>query len=893
MTDSNIATTFPNLRFWGIAETLYGLVFAALIAVFVPWKAPALNTILCAYSALCVFGGAGLFIQKRWGWRCSVTVAFLGFLLCILIATGLVTSWSYLRGIFGDFGRGASIGALLFASVTLEFLGLFPALALRALLRSKDSTQEASTTDSTTATTFSGPRFLSIAEILCGLVITAVIVFFVPWKVPALNALLCAYGALCVMGGAGLFAQKRWGWHCSVAVSFLGFLFCVLIATGLVASWAYLRGIFGDFGQGASIVALLLASVALEVLGLFPTFALRALLRSKAQPAPQISRIISAASLTLCALPFLAGFVVSLIYSVDSGKPFPINVQTESIAYVKAAIKDRPLPQLTDFDGDFSESHPIFISLWSKGELIARSQGSGDSYSEALANATSNLVEQQKNKGKFHPFSRIKIDHIVDRSPIFEPAIAISINPGLDGLQQGDAILLPDDLLKANKFGQSPIIPGIKELRLGLDAAFAKNALKAQSASDESIERIRTRGFIEPFLTKQGEPLSVVRGNTSHTTGAESWRKAAIAGGDFILRQIMEDGRFHYIYYPLTDTHPDPARMNYSLPRHAGTVYALARIYKETGAKRFRTGAERAIAWLYAAIPQKCGNRQGRCVIGNNRAELGSTALTMVGMLEYQRATKDQRYSQTVKDLAEFVLGLQKENGDFFHLYDLNKGDIDPSRRAMFYSEEAALALVMAHEVLGDERYLVAAERALDFLTTEKYSPFFLGHLIYGADHWTCIAADEAWPRLQKSEYLDFCKGYAHFIRRMMYEPGEWKNDDFSGHYGFGAVMVPQAPAAAGFTEAIISTANLARAHGIDDPSLETQLSQALDALARDQIRLDNSYLMANSTAARGGIRRSLVEQEVRIDFTQHAATALIRGAVMQKPLSNKIRQDQ
>lgn len=271
----------------------------------------------------------------------------------------------------------------------------------------------------------------------------------------------------------------------------------------------------------------------------------------------------------------------------------------------------------------------------------------------------------------------------------------------------------------------------------------------------------------------------------------------------------------------------------------------------------------------------------------NERAELGGTALTMVGMLEYQRQTGDPQYEGTLHRLAQFLLDMQKENGDFYHFYHLATNTPDRQKRLMFYSEEAALALVMASKILKEDRYLKAAERALDFLTTQKYSEFFLGKVIYGADHWTCIAAEEAWPALQSPKYLEFCQGYADFIGRLQYEKGEWQNADFEGHYGFGAIMVPQAPAAAGFTEAIISTTALAAHQNQPTDALYAQVSAALNALARDQIRKENAWLMPNPEEARGGIRRSLVEQEVRIDFTQHAASALIRGAKLAAELQH------
>ena len=75
----------------------------------------------------------------------------------------------------------------------------------------------------------------------------------------------------------------------------------------------------------------------------------------------------------------------------------------------------------------------------------------------------------------------------------------------------------------------------------------------------------------------------------------------------------------------------------------------------------------------------------------------------------------------------------------------------------------------------------------------------------------------------------------------------------------------------------------LSRYHRRPDPALREQVAWTLDALVRDQIRLDNSWLMPRAAVARGGIRQSLVEQRIRIDFTQHAAAALLRGAEMDR----------
>ncbi|RLB62451.1 MAG: hypothetical protein DRI90_09040, partial [Deltaproteobacteria bacterium] len=225
--------------------------------------------------------------------------------------------------------------------------------------------------------------------------------------------------------------------------------------------------------------------------------------------------------------------------------------------------------------------------------------------------------------------------------------------------------------------------------------------------------------------------------------------------------------------------------------------------------------------------------------------------------------------------LAEFVLAMQRPGGDFHHVYDRQRGLVDPEPTLMFASEQAALGLLMAHQEFGEERFLAAAEQAMNYLTGPKYD-YFLGWFSYGADHWTCIAAERAWPRLKARRYLDFCKGYAAFVGQLQFDDSQ---PAFAGHYGFTGLMVPQAPATAGFTEAIVSTFLLSKHHGQPDETLRAQATAALEALRRDQLRPDNSYLARNPRRANGGIRRSLVQQDIRVDFLQHSISALLGGA--------------
>jgi hypothetical protein len=421
-------------------------------------------------------------------------------------------------------------------------------------------------------------------------------------------------------------------------------------------------------------------------------------------------------------------------------------------------------------------------------------------------------------------------------------------------------------MIRADRFGQVPLLPGLREVRLGLDASWALARLRGPKGA---LERLHLESWVE---SARGV-VPVIRGYTPTTSPQPAdFQAAAIRAGEFLMRQQRPDGAFHYRYDALDHRYSGTSRR--SLARHAGVIYGLSQLYARTHDERLARSAAQAIHWVLNGYSRPCGTAR-RCLVQGRQADLGPTALTLIALLAYQRATSDEEFSPAARELAEFVLTMQRADGEFHHAYHVQQQQPIPEPRIMFASEQAALALVMAHEAFGEPRFLQGAERALDFLTGAKYA-YFVGWFSYGADHWTCIAAEEAWPRLKSRRYLDFCRGYAAFIRRIQYGTAV---PAFAGYYGFSYLLVPQAPAAAGFTEAVISTYKLRLHHGRRDLVLQAQVWTALEALRRDQLRDDNSYLATSPAEARGGFRRSVVQQDVRIDFTQHALSALLRGS--------------
>jgi hypothetical protein len=698
-------------------------------------------------------------------------------------------------------------------------------------------------------------------------------VWLVPWKSPAWNLGLMAYACLHLAAAPGLWRLRRWGWWLAFTGSGLGLLASLGLCTALVATWAYLRGIYGEFGAGASVGALLLAVIALGVLGLYPALLARALLRREVRADLGLRLRGGAAALALGLAPLLVGVGVDGRYSMSTLDPVPPEGRQQAVVHLRAALDGDPDGErgagLEALEGLAVGEGPLYVTVWEGGRVRLRVRAEGEDLAAAVRAAGRELAAAEQAGG------RLKVDRVVGVTPVFEALLSLSVDPGRDGLRRGERLLLPDDLVRGQMFGVQPLVPGSQELKLGLDTQAALAALGG--GGDARLERVRTESWVE----YQGRALAVVRGNTpGPEAGPVAWRQAAIAGGEFILRQLTESGQLRYSYDPLEDEHPALQPGEYSLARHSGTIYSLAVLYGHTRDPRFQVGAQRTIEWLARRVPLEPGPPAWGYLANGEWAGLGGAALGVVGLLEYQRQTGDRRYESIARRLAEFLIRMQRPDGEFHHLYHSVERRIDPARRELYFSGEAALALVLAAKVLDEPRYLEAARRALDYLTGPNYEEFFLGRFIYGDDHWTCIAVEEAWPELAAPRYLEFSQGYAGFMRRLQYEDEGWA-PGFAGYYGFSGLMLPQPPAAAGYTEAFVSTWVLSNHHGAPDPVIAAQVAASLDALTRDQIRPDNAWMMPDPEAAAGGIRRSLAEQEVRIDFTQHAVCALLRGAAL------------
>lgn len=552
----------------------------------------------------------------------------------------------------------------------------------------------------------------------------------------------------------------------------------------------------------------------------------------------------------------------------------------------------------------------LAVTLWSAGKPLVRVDATGTDVAAATAIAARLLRDRSEVKSLApadRTVARLQVDLVTGTgplgggSPVFDslaiPGIGsmLAVNPGVEGVgtevSGRPVLLLPHELVAAKLLTAKRPSDAMPDFAMGIDLHKIGRLLATRAGLTDEIApsrlfRFRTDSFVEP-PDHTSAPLALYRGlPPPPRLSARALRDAALAGAHYLVDHLAANGRYVYEHDLWTGDATDATRLggNYSMPRHAGTTYFLAEMFRITKEPWLREPIERAFAHLAELMAQgRCGytlpdGTAIDCVVdrGEVVAHLGSTALTVVALAEYQRATGDTRYLATATRLAAFLLWMQRPDGSFRHVYDLRSHAPDDHQELLYYSGEAALALARMHTITGEPRYAAAATRALDWLV-DWYS-FFMAGFFYGEEHWTCIAAEAIWPAGKRAKYMEFCHGYGAFLRAQQAAPGDHPDeDDYAGAYGVTPFVVPFNTPAGSRTEAMISAYLLGKHHGAPDRRVADQIRAAMQYALGQQIRPDNDYDAVGQ--GDGAMPGSPIDRNIRIDYVQHVCSAMIRAS--------------
>jgi hypothetical protein len=599
--------------------------------------------------------------------------------------------------------------------------------------------------------------------------------------------------------------------------------------------------------------------------------------------------------------------IVFTAYRIPPPARLPPGDRAAVIETLRHALLGEPAPPCTVRGGH----GPIAATVWVEGRMAVRVDGDGPTLA-AATDAAAAALRTHKNAAVIpaaaRVSARIQVDVIAGEAPLGNahwlggftiPGIgdALAINPGIEGIggtaAGKRALVLPHELASQKLLSTKRPAEDLPDFAMGVDLPKIAGLVGLRTGLHKPVPRgdlfrFRTDTFVEQPLEARGEPpVPLYRGipTPAPPLSGTTLRHAALEGARYLVAHLSPSGRYIYEHDLTTGYKTDPNRSgNYSMPRHAGTTYFLAETYRITKEPWLREPIERAFAHLADLLKTgRCtatlpGVGEIDCVIDKTEpvAQLGSTALTVVALVEYQRATGDTRYLPLATKFTTWILYMQRPDGSFRHLYDPKTQKYDDKSELLYYSGEAALALARMHVVTGDARYAKAAERALDWLV--GWYDFFMGGFLYGEEHWTCIAAEAIWPAAKHEKYREFCDGYGAFLRAQQPHVGDHPDeDDLAGAYNISPFVSPYNTPAGSRTEAMISAYQLGVHHGHGDPKIREQIRLALQYALGQQIRPESAFNVVGEGL--GGMPASPIDRNVRIDFVQHVSSAMIRAS--------------
>lgn len=122
---------------YGVIDFGLAALYAYLVFVLVPSRSPAFTWVAIGFIGVVLAGGVGMLVPRRWGRVVAFVAAVVMLVACATLLLLLLTSAAYLHGIYGGVGQaGAAIG-LVAAALTIEVVGLVPALKLGYLWRTR------------------------------------------------------------------------------------------------------------------------------------------------------------------------------------------------------------------------------------------------------------------------------------------------------------------------------------------------------------------------------------------------------------------------------------------------------------------------------------------------------------------------------------------------------------------------------------------------------------------------------------------------------------------------------------------------------------------------------------------------------------------------------------
>ncbi len=378
----------------------------------------------------------------------------------------------------------------------------------------------------------------------------------------------------------------------------------------------------------------------------------------------------------------------------------------------------------------------------------------------------------------------------------------------------------------------------------------------------------------------------------STTSQVDEVQNAIKRSASYLVKATNEDGMFKY------RINMDPTvkvKDKYNILRHAGTIYAMSMYHEQFPNENMRSAIERAGRYLQDESILPIAGQDNMMAIwskpevnGSNKprqAKLGGTGLGLLALFSIENIHPGFTPLRDLQALGRFIVYMQKEDGSFYSKYIPSKGGRRDQWQSLYYPGEAALGLLLLYEKDPSVVWLESAVKALEYLARSRKNSKSIP-----ADHWALLATEKMLSFKNKDEMpvsRELLINHAIQIsdailqsqvashQRPLYDGGFSKN----GRTTPTATRLEGLLAALSFlpsNDEIRNRIDAAVPCGITF-LLRAQVSEGkfVGALPRSVDRIDQGIQNVDKFNRRA--------TEVRIDYVQHALSAMIQYLDMMK----------
>jgi hypothetical protein len=525
----------------------------------------------------------------------------------------------------------------------------------------------------------------------------------------------------------------------------------------------------------------------------------------------------------------------------------------------------------------------VFVTVYSHAAPVVTT-ALGDSLMSGVIAASE--AAAQKASGADESM-RIELDVVSQVEPsAFESEVRIrASDSGLVGYLLRDAthlgFVLPAEMITHKLIDVNKVDDGsVKVARDRVLTLMTERAgLPSTDIRDMTVYRFHTTARVE--ATRALDPNGT-RALAVHRTmldrpppmSPDDLLAAVRAGADYLSRVINDKGRYVYLYHPVEDEN-DRA---YGMLRHAGSTYALLEAYGELGTARYREKAELALANMKEKLRTTPDGSYLSDNLDEEQQKVGGGGLALVALAKHAATTGSRDNLETMRSLARFIVHQQYPDGHFRANVDVEREDESQhgkklKKEVSYFPGEAILGLMRLYAVDPQPQWLEAAKKGADYLIFTRDVHETEDTQIH--DHWLSYALNELYRETQTQAYADHSFKIARAILKAMKTPANAPAPDYVSTFYDFAETTP----ASTRLEAFAADMELSRFMEKPIDWLEGPSIEIARYMRSQQFDVESAFFIRDPSKVIGGVRESLANCDIRIDYVQHAMSAWLHLA--------------